>query len=613
MYQLKNILLLLFLWTFSWQLFAQQLDCTDQFPSEKIDLQLDKNICLAGDSIWFKAYCLQKNNTTSHLSKVLYLEIFNDSKKVFVQQKHELIDGKSWGVVAIPESVKTGYYYLRAYTQYMRNFSVLQYHSEELQIINPTLLPAPIAAATEIVEKANSDTNSNQVYRIPRVLAPRIEGLNKTYGRRDLINLNIHMPDQKMTNVSVVVRKKGLKTLEEEKVISKLENNPWLINSYASHLGALKLKDETGLDKILNDVNKMLENVEGSTSENQKLKYIPEIKNATISGLVIEKETKKPAPNIYCVASVIDRIPQIHVSSSKQDGSFIFNLNELEGTQNIFVSMKNVSAEKYELLINNDFSNDFPLIKPQALTFDSMQHQLVERLFLENELKINFKKVTQTEVFPADDFSPSRTNISDNNLKIVLSDFVNTPKMQDVFNELVPGVSVKKEAGQTRLFIFNKEEQRYYKSPIVLLDNVPVHNIDRLLKIDPIQVEDIEVIHSNYMLGEYMIDGLIFINTKTDDFAKYTWDDESAFLTYKTLSKSPAFYQSKYSSKKDRTPDFRNVLYWNPNIEFNGTSKELEFYTSDMTGEYEVVVHGYTKDGTPCYKRSFFKIQNELK
>ena len=137
---------LLFLAILSGRGLAQQWDCVDQLPAEKVVLQIDKERCLAGDSLWFIAYCLQADGKVSTLSKVLYVEIFDAAKKIFVQQKFKLTDGKSHGTIAIPESVTSGYYFLRAYTQYMRNYSPLDYYYQRLMIVNPELEPGSIAA-----------------------------------------------------------------------------------------------------------------------------------------------------------------------------------------------------------------------------------------------------------------------------------------------------------------------------------------------------------------------------------------------------------------------------------------------------------------------------------
>jgi uncharacterized protein YfaS (alpha-2-macroglobulin family) len=49
---------------------------------------------------------------------------------------------------------------------------------------------------------------------------------------------------------------------------------------------------------------------------------------------------------------------------------------------------------------------------------------------------------------------------------------------------------------------------------------------------------------------------------------------------------------------QSRLPDFRNVLYWSPEVITNENGKQtVEFYTSDLPGKYVVVVQGITANG----------------
>lgn len=50
--------------------------------------------------------------------------------------------------------------------------------------------------------------------------------------------------------------------------------------------------------------------------------------------------------------------------------------------------------------------------------------------------------------------------------------------------------------------------------------------------------------------------------------------------------------------KDNRIPDFRNTLYWKPDLHTLKDGKaEISFYTSDESAEYTVVVEGISIDG----------------
>jgi len=58
-------------------------------------------------------------------------------------------------------------------------------------------------------------------------------------------------------------------------------------------------------------------------------------------------------------------------------------------------------------------------------------------------------------------------------------------------------------------------------------------------------------------------------------------------------------------------PLFKQLLYWNPNVEINGTDNtDIEFYTSDNIANYIIKVEGISDDGTPISLSTGFKVNN---
>lgn len=608
-------------WAIVWMLFlsysgmAQQLDCVEQLPFEKVVLHLDKTYCIAGDSIWFKAYCLQENQQKSPLSKVLYVEIYNESKKAISQQKIKLVDGITWGAIGIPESAKTGYYFLRAYTQYMRNFSMLDYYHQELTIVNPSLaavplVEQPITSSLEAEDQPTTALKVNAFYQSMEIVTPEIKNLQKSYGQRALVQLNLKLPEMDMAAISLVVRKKGLANQSSDSLSKLAVKNPWLLPAYLNNNRQGLTEAGRVPQKLLTELNQLYEKEPTifAVKPPTELKYIPEINNVSLSGIIRNKSTKTPVSGALAMAAIIDEKTQLHLAYTKENGAFIFDLNHQQGGQNLFVSTDRRGNEDLEVLINNDFSTDFPEIYPVPLQIDAAEHLIIENLYLESELKKNYQSTPQKSVFTNKEWLTAKANILNPDLRITLSDYIDIPNLREIFAEIVPGVSLKKKNGKTYLNVFNIREQIDLKEGLVLLDNVPIFDIEQLLEISPKKIESIDVFNTPYMLGEYKINGLIRIKTNTLDFAGYVWENEAAFVNFKTISASPVFQQSIYTHK-NRTPDFRNVLYWHPNLVMDTTQKVVEFYTSDMTGTYEVQINGFTKEGFPCYQQAFFEVK----
>ncbi len=93
-------------------------------PQEKVFLHFDKPYYMAGETIWFKGYLFDGvNHVIDSVSRVLYVDLIqlNDGKIVFsIKLKAE---GSTHGNISLPDSLKEGMYSIRAYTNYMRNFS----------------------------------------------------------------------------------------------------------------------------------------------------------------------------------------------------------------------------------------------------------------------------------------------------------------------------------------------------------------------------------------------------------------------------------------------------------------------------------------------------------
>lgn len=128
-----------------------------------------------------------------------------------------------------------------------------------------------------------------------------------------------------------------------------------------------------------------------------------------------------------------------------------------------------------------------------------------------------------------------------------------------------------------------------------------------LLLVDMLELVDIKTVERVAYIMDYksLISGDLWI---VIDFKKgYSlWDfsNRGDFFQLTPLGYHvpSAFYQPKYEMEEERgnpEPDERPTLYWNPDVRLDSLQpeKQLQFYTSDTGGPYEVVVEGITKDG----------------
>jgi hypothetical protein len=117
---------------------AIQLDkWSENYPVEKVYLQLDKPYYAVGDDIWFKAYVtLGGRHELSGLSGVLNVELIDGRDSIIRHIKLPLHSGLAWGDFSLVDTLDEGNYRIRAYTNYMRNAGEDYFFDQHISIVN---------------------------------------------------------------------------------------------------------------------------------------------------------------------------------------------------------------------------------------------------------------------------------------------------------------------------------------------------------------------------------------------------------------------------------------------------------------------------------------------
>ena len=116
----------------------------------------------------------------------------------------------------------------------------------------------------------------------------------------------------------------------------------------------------------------------------------------------------------------------------------------------------------------------------------------------------------------------------------------------------------------------------------------------------------IEVVTSKYHYGVLPFMGIISIFT-VDGRCPVTYPGYYFRQSYDFISPDEPVgfpvYPGSYG-QDDPKPDYRNTLYWDPDITTSETGRaRIEFYTSDDASDYILMIHGLTLEGLggSCY------------
>ena len=92
-------------------------------PQEKVYVHMDNPSYFLGDTIWFAAYTRRTNeDAPSRISRVLYCELWNHDGYLVERKLVEMKDGRGHGFFALPDTLYSGYFELRAYTRWQLNW-----------------------------------------------------------------------------------------------------------------------------------------------------------------------------------------------------------------------------------------------------------------------------------------------------------------------------------------------------------------------------------------------------------------------------------------------------------------------------------------------------------
>ena len=537
-----------------------------------------KMLLIGGDSIFIKL------NETQNSGIVLRFDQQKAEVKIFSQgeakglklkldsynSEFEEINSKE---IILSDSIVSTYLNNVAFTKGV-NYLVLKKENEEVVSINPIFVKSEKGLSFDLE-------------------------LRSEFGKREKVEIGISGLKENDLVVSSVA-KKGTFTSINNDLPLEFVFNPLLLNDNCEKLTPLNedVIKQIELSFIFNQsVFNSIEFKEKFTDVEVDQQWLPEIRDLSVSGLIRNEATKEPLVNQRIFASVIGSQPQIHSYLSDENGNFIFSLNQLEGTKDVGLTMDTIKDIDAEIIVFSDFSKRFPLFRNFPLQIDTSHKKLIEEMYINQQVEFKFKEVVLNQTnfidtipFPFQDVQAS----------IVLEDYIDLPTMQEIFNEIVTYVSARKRGGKFVLNVLNDATEVLYDKPLVLIDNLPVFDIDRVMRIKTAKVEKIEVITKPYSFGEMSFNGIIMITTKTDNFGGVKLPNETVFFKYSTSSLSSKQVFPEFDGENtisSNQPYFSNTIYWNSENELNETGIEQSFYTSDETGMFDVMLNIITANG----------------
>jgi hypothetical protein len=228
---------------------------------EKLYLQTDKPDYAIGDTLWFKVYLFDEAYYAAPKSGLMYIEIANDSNRLMKRIMLPVFGGLSFGQIALdPEEMPQGTYFIRAYTNWMRNFGEDYIFEKQFYIGSTTATTWLVNYNAELRKTANKEDNVELHLKFSRLDRTEVA----------LKNLQVMATDGKKT---------WAKTKIQTDIDGRLTVNLDLPGKLNPKGIALRIQE---LSKNL-DNNKFLIPVVVNRAENIDLQFMPEGGNLLVN------------------------------------------------------------------------------------------------------------------------------------------------------------------------------------------------------------------------------------------------------------------------------------------------------------------------------------------
>lgn len=560
---------------------AQQTITVD----ETIFIHSNATTFVSGENLLYKIYCVKSSDKTpSKISKVAYVELVDSNKKSIFKNKIILENAIGQGDYFIPTTLKTGNYKLIGYTNWMLNTPVSEFFQIDITIFNPYV--ADEKNTPENVLK-NTTLNSS-ISNIENIIKNTISSddniklkLNKkTFTNRELVDLKIESLNQTLKdgNYSLSVRK--LDDLPTKKQISAIG---FALNSSTKFLD--------------------LQNTE-------KKIILPELRGEIISGKISAKNNNDNVSNLSIGFSLPGKSFVFKTVKTDANGNFIFNINKAYYTPDITIQIIDNNADNYILTLDNPQVIEYSKLSFNPnfnLSYD-FKDELINRS-ISNQIENAYyhKKADKIiQIVPLDPFYYPIAK------EYFLDDFTRFNTLKETITEVTTEIYLKQK--DNNLYLHVNDPSIYPQLPesaLVLIDGLYLENQNELFKYKMKNVYKIEIIVGRYFVGPKSFNGLISLTTFDKDFNNL--QSGSSILKTSILRPQPKKIYNKIdystSANNARIPDFRNQLFWNPEVKLNNNS-ENSFYTSDSTGIFEISLEGFTEKGSPVSLKELFEVKD---
>ena len=342
--------------------------------------------------------------------------------------------------------------------------------------------------------------------------------------------------------------------------------------------------------------------------EEVPVKLLPEYRHDLIEGYLLDQDDL-PVPDKFMCLSLPGKNFQVAMGKTDRSGRFLIPVVAPAQNRLGYLKVLEEVPNTYNLNFSPEFREHYPLFRHQPVVLDSQSVATIVQKSIHTQIENAYfdlrSRSGEMQV------KPFFTHL-DYDRKFFLDDYTRFPSMREVFHEYIPLVNVSKNENDFTLSyrILDLPQQFLKRDLLILLDGVPISRRQALM-LDPYKIESINLANNRHYLGPYVADGIISLHTYEGDLHGTELVETTFKYNYAGLQTKNTYHFPDYAfSAKTKLPDKREQLYWAPEVNVvKGETLKLEFFTSDVPGNYEIEVEGISDRGLPVSMRGNFRVQ----
>tara|TARA_R100001369_G_scaffold92244_3_gene136386 strand:- start:2378 stop:4144 length:1767 start_codon:yes stop_codon:yes gene_type:complete len=549
-------------------------------PNEKVFTHLNTSLFFVGEYLYYKIYVINsKTENLSDISKVAYLELINESKTSIFKHKIPLVSGTGQGDFFIPTTIPSGNYKIVSYTMNMLSKSPDNYFQQDITIINPYRgNQNALAKMNDSVLNDNQSISKNALDNRDSNSSFSITADKKNYPKRSLVTLNFNGNNSKFPqgDYSLSVRKMDTFIQAPLKKITNLTHQD---------------------SEALNPQNKLI---------------LPELRGELLSGKLTTASKNQNLEKQKIALSIPGDNFIFKISNVDSEGNFYFNIDRPYSSNTVVLQVINDFDNTFEIKINNQAPISFENLHfNQFYITPQMKNLIVERSVY-NQVENAYYSIKPDTIKTI----PPHTSIYTKKSTIYkLDEYTRFPTMKETMVEIVNDAWIDWNNGKGTFGIREKDNSIRSNAPVLLLvDGFFVQDHQKLIDYSANKVKSIAIMQDKYYYGSQTFQGVMLVKTIEGNFYENPLNNYVKQVQIIPIQQRKQYFKQVYSKSDNseasqRIPDYRRQLLWMPDFEINELNKDITFYTSDISGIYEVIMEGYSKKGQPILLKETFEVK----